>query len=301
MTGEPGIAPTGETAVHGGAASVGIIDFLNSLPIHLGLESGAVPLPDGVRLVRGTPTELNRRISEGELAVASVSSIHWARQQRDLTLLPTLTINSRGFVHSVTLFYKDDISTLDGGSICVTGDSATSEVLLRLLLPKRLGIQAKLFRGKPDLDAIGRAYDGALLIGDAALGASLQYPNLGRRDLGLEWAEFTGTPMVFAVWVASRRFAARDPRKLEAVEAAFRESRAWGERHRGAVVEAARARSGLPRTLLENYFRSLRFDFDPEVEAGLSRFLHFAKDLGEIPEVPAIARPTGGRGPGASP
>ncbi|MHB8585358.1 MAG: menaquinone biosynthetic enzyme MqnA/MqnD family protein [Thermoplasmatota archaeon] len=264
-------------------AKVGVIDFLNSLPVYLAIDRGVVALPKGMTLVRGEPTELNRRMSEGELAVASVSSIHWARHADELVLLPDLSINSRGFVHSVTLYYKDDISTVADGSICVTGASATSEVLLKILLSKRFGIKAKLFRGTPDLEAIGRSYDAALLIGDAALEASLQYPNMGRRDLGLEWVDFANVPMVFAVWVARKDFASTHPEDLSHILTAFREARRWSDTHRADIVEAARAKSGLPRALLERYFQSLRFDLDEETRRGLETFLSLAAQLGEAP------------------
>ena len=54
---------------------IGYIDFLNSLPVYYGLETGAVPLPPGVELVKDVPAQLNRRIASGELDVTAMSSI----------------------------------------------------------------------------------------------------------------------------------------------------------------------------------------------------------------------------------
>ena len=47
-----------------------------------------------------------------------------------------------------------------------TGESATSDILLKILLEKRLGITATRVRGEPDLEEIGKSYEGVLYIGD---------------------------------------------------------------------------------------------------------------------------------------
>lgn len=264
---------------------VGVIDFLNSLPVYLALENGEVPLPPGVELVKGSPTALNAASARGELAVSPVSSIHYARNWRDLALVPGISINSRGFVHSVTLFYREDIATVDGGTIVVTEESATSEILLKILLARRFGLAAKVVRGQPDLDRVGRDYEGALLIGDGALDGTLRWPNLGRRDLGLEWAAHAGAPMVFAVWAARRD---TPPETVRAIADAFARAKAWGKTHRAQVVDRAREKSGLPRQLLDGYFRALDYDLDAEALRGLAAYFREAHAAGELREVPLV-------------
>ena len=82
---------------------LGYIDFLNSLPVYYGLETGAVPMPAGIELVKDVPAQLNRRLAAGELDISAMSSIEYARNADKLVLLPDLSINSAGFVHSVYL------------------------------------------------------------------------------------------------------------------------------------------------------------------------------------------------------
>ncbi|MHB8604962.1 MAG: menaquinone biosynthetic enzyme MqnA/MqnD family protein [Thermoplasmatota archaeon] len=267
---------------------IGDIDFLNSLPVYLALERGEVALPHGASLVRGAPTALNAKLLAGELDVSPVSSIEYARHADELVLLPDLSINSKGFVHSVTLFYRDDLESLRGGSVAVTDASATSEVLLRILLAKHFKIDARAEKRETDLEEVGHAYAAALLIGDLALRGTLAYPSLGRRDLGLEWSEFAGAPMVFAVWVARRDFARDHPREVEAAHAALLASKAWGETNRAQVVEYARKRAFLSRSFMERYFRDLDYGFDAEKRRGLAAFYENARDLGELNEVPSL-------------
>lgn len=268
---------------------VGYIDYLNSLPVYHGLETGAVPLPPGVELHKAAPTTLNAMLSRGELDVSPVSSIHYAKRADDLVLLPDLSINSAGFVHSVCLFYRNGIDSLRGGVVSVTGDSATSDVLLRILLERRFQLDARREKGPADLeDVLDGKVQGALLIGDQALRGALAYPNLGRVDLGEEWTRWTGTPMVFAVWAARRDFARDHPRELAAAHRALLEGKAWGRGHRAEIVEHARRKLFLSRDLMARYFRDLHYDLDAPKLAGLRRYCELAVGLGEAPRVPPL-------------
>jgi chorismate dehydratase len=280
---------------HGGGpeaarVKLGYIDYLNSLPVYYGLESGAVPLPPGVALHKAPPTTLNAALSRGELDVSPVSSIHYAKHAEDLVLLPGLSINSTGFVHSVCLFYRNSIESLQGGRVSVTGESATSDILLRILLAKRFKVDAtRATTGGDPEDVLDGKAQGALLIGDSALKGALAYPNLGRIDLGEEWTRWTGTPMVFAVWCARKEFARDHPRELAAAHAALLAGKAWSRAHRAEIVEHARRKLFLSRDFMARYFRDLHYDLDEPKLAGLRRYYEEAASLGEIARVPPLA------------
>src|SRR5207253_8734292 len=72
-------------------------------------------------------------------------------------------------------------------TVAVTPESATSVVLVRVLLPEAEQVP------------LGEAADAKLLIGDAALKSAFEDPT-PHHDLGRLWLERTGLPMVFAVW-----------------------------------------------------------------------------------------------------
>lgn len=270
-------------------ARLGWIDYLNSLPVYHALDTGAVPLPEGVSLVKDVPTALHRRLMAGELDVSPVPAFEYARNADDLVLLPDLSINSHGFVHSVCLFYRNGIESLRGGDVCVTGESATSRMLLRILLEKRFDIDARRVDGDPDLEEIGHKYAGVLLIGDNALKGVLAYPSLGRIDLGEEWTRWTGTPMVFAVWAARREWAEAHPDALRAVHRTLVAGKQWGRQNRAAIVEHARRQVFLSRAFMERYFRDLNYDLDAPKLAGLQRYFELAREMGELESVPTLA------------
>ena len=67
----------------------------------------------------------------------------------------------------------------------------------------------------PDLGAMLREADAAVVIGDTALRATfIDGPRLGLSvlDLGAAWHEMSGLPMVFALWAARRDYAERSIR-----------------------------------------------------------------------------------------
>src|SRR5581483_5038712 len=269
-------------------AKLGYIDYLNSLPIYYGLEHGQVALPQGAKLVKAPPTTLNAALAKGELDVSPVSSFAYAQMADDLVLLPGLSINSTGFVHSVSLFFRNGPESLRGGTIAVTGESATSVALLQILMRERLHLDARLVAGDADPEGIGHEHDGVLLIGDNALRASLAYPNLGRLDLADEWTRWTGTPMVFAGWAARRAFAQEEPEALRAIHASLLAGKAWGRANRPQVVEHARRKLYLSRAFMERYFRDLNYDLDAPKLAGLARYFDLAKRGGLIAKVPSL-------------
>ncbi|MBI4394185.1 MAG: menaquinone biosynthesis protein [Euryarchaeota archaeon] len=270
---------------------LGAIEFYNSLPVYQGIYSGAVTLPRGTEIVKGIPSEMNRGVLAGTLDIAPVSSIEYARHASELVALPGLSINSHGFANSVNLVSALPLAALDGKRIRITSASASSDLLLRILLEERFGVKAELTKGIARLDAIGRDYEACLLIGDESMHALRTHPRLLRFDLGAQWRDHTGHPMVFAIWVAHREIAETRGSDVEAVRAALLESRAWGLKNKDAVVFEAQRASGFSAVELEAYFRDLNYDLDGDKIQGLRAFYEAALLRGEIPEMPRLPKP----------
>src|SRR5712692_10297531 len=140
-----------------------------------------------VEEIQGVPTELNRRLLAGELDLAPISSIEYARNADRLRLLPRLCVSSEGAVESIQLVSKTPLDRIR--TVAVTPESATSIVLTKVLLPDAEHVP------------LGEEAEAKLLIGDAALRSAFEDPT-PHHDLGRLWLERTGLPMVFAVWAA---------------------------------------------------------------------------------------------------
>jgi chorismate dehydratase len=222
-----------------------------------------------VEEIQGVPTDLNRSVLAGELDVAPISSIEYARNADRLRLLPRLCVSSEGAVDSIQLVSRKPLEQVR--SVAVTPESATSVVLTKVLLPEASHVP------------LGEEADAKLLIGDAALKSAFEDPT-PHYDLGRLWLERTGLPMVFAVWAAPDPAPAGLVELEEALVASVRRARAEPEQ----LAYEASELYGYPAGFLARYFEKLRYRFGPRERAGLYTFLELAHDVGELDEVPEL-------------
>ena len=216
---------------------VGHIDFLNVLPLAYGYAHGGA---DGLAIERGVPAVLNSDLIAGRLDVSNVSSILYARHADKLRILRGPCVSTDGAVESILLLSRKPIEEIEDDRIALTAKSATSHALLKIILRSGYGavptynVQSLSVEHPIPEDATA-----ALFIGDDALylyhHAS---PSLYVYDLGAEWKKLTGKKMVYALWVASRRFAEQDAAALTRVSRAVRESFAYGLAHKDAAIRS---------------------------------------------------------------
>jgi chorismate dehydratase len=241
---------------------LGRISYVNMAPVFHRLEYD-------VEEVVGVPTELNRMLIDGEVDIAPVSSIAYARHADQLRLLPRLCVSSEGAVDSIQLVTRHPLGRVR--SVAVTPESATSVVLTKVLLP---GAEHVPF---------GEEADAKLLIGDAALKSAFEDPT-PHHDLGRLWLERTGLPMVFAVWAAPEHLADELADLEHALVSSVRIARSEPE----VLAREASERYGYPAGILARYFEKLRYSFGPRERAGFYTFLEMARDVGEIDHVPEL-------------
>jgi chorismate dehydratase len=243
---------------------LGRISYVNMAPVFHRLTTE-------VEEITGVPTELNRMLLAGEIDVAPISSIEYARHAARLRLMPRLCVSSEGAVDSIQLVTRTPLGRVR--SVAVTPESATSVVLTKVLLPR-----AELLPMEAAADA-----DARLLIGDAALRSAFEDPT-PHHDLGRLWLERTGLPMVFAVWAAPEPVVDGLLELQEALVASVRLARSEPER----LAHEASDRYGYPAGFLARYFEKLRYSFGPRERAGLYTFLEMARDVGELAQVPEL-------------
>jgi chorismate dehydratase len=219
--------------------------------------------------VQGVPTDLNRRLLAGDLDLAPISSIEYARHAERLRLLPRLCVGSEGAVDSIQLVSRKPLEQVC--TVAVTPESATSVVLTKVLLPEAEHVP------------LGDDADAKLLIGDAALKSAFEDPT-PHYDLGRLWLERTGLPMVFAVWACREPLQPGLPELEDALVASVRLARAEPEQ----LAHEASERYGYPAGFLARYFEKLRYRFGPRERAGLMTFLELACAAGELEEVPEL-------------
>jgi chorismate dehydratase len=270
-----------------GRPRLGHIQFINCLPLYYGLVKNDVLLD--VDFVKAAPKDLARQLLDGELDLAPIPAIEFARHADELVLLPEIAISSNGEVQSILLISKVPAEQLSGRTVALTNTSRTSQVLARVLLEKRWGVSATYIEMPPDLGQMLREADAALLIGDDALRAYWQPPEgLNVYDLGTEWTAWTGLPMVYAVWAVRRGYAEESPDAVRRVDDAIMGSLAYCRAHLDEISEYAARWEPHPAEQFRGYFDALAFRFEPRYREGLKRYLEEAVAIGQLDAVPEI-------------
>jgi chorismate dehydratase len=144
-------------------------------------------------------------LSSKELIDAGLFSLmSYFEQETNLELMD-YCIATRDQVKSVMLFSKEGWNGLEGKTIGITDDTATSVRLLQVLLKKKYGVNTTFERMHSGVNDYGN-FDAVLLIGDEALRRN-KYGLPGFElvfDLAREWYEWQKLPFVFAVWALKK-------------------------------------------------------------------------------------------------
>ncbi len=264
---------------------VGHIQFLNCLPIYWGLmRSGALL---DVELTKDAPDRLNTALVAGDLDIGPISLVEYLRHADELLLLPDLAVGSDGPVLSVNLVSQKPLEQVT--RVALGSTSRTGVLLARMLLAGRYGVHPEFFACPPELNTMLLEADAAVVIGDVALRAMYEAPALGLTvtDLGEAWRDWTGLPMVFAVWAVRRDFAAAHPGQVKDVHEAFLRSRDLCLSELDEVAEAGARWEPFDAATLATYFRTLDFSLGSRQVEGIREFARRTAALGAAPALPA--------------
>jgi chorismate dehydratase len=263
---------------------IGRIPYINCYPVYGAIDRGVVKLD--ATIVSGVPTELNRKMADGELDISVVSAVEYARDAERYLLLPDLAISCDGPVRSVMLFAKRAAADLGGRRVLVSRSSMTSVALLELLFENVWHAKPQFLPGDAEVRDIvvdtSDDCDARLVIGDAALVLSSnhreRYPYV--YDLGATWKDWTGQPFVFAVWVAQRR---TNVRNALLAHAGLISSRNWGLAHLHDLAEQAHRATGVEIGICKEYLSGLDYGLSYPHLAGLTEFYRRLVARGRIP------------------
>jgi chorismate dehydratase len=264
---------------------VGHIQFLNCLPIYWGLmRSGALL---DVDLRKDSPEQLNAALIAGDLDIGPISLVEYLRNADDLLLLPDLAVGSDGPVLSVNLVSTVPLERLDRRPVALGATSRTGVLLAQMLLAGRYDAHPEFFVCPPDLTTMLLEADAGVLIGDVALRAMYESRDgLTVHDLGQAWRDWSGLPMVFAVWAVRRQFAADHPGLVKDVHQAFLRSKELCLDELDEVATAAARWEPFDAATLARYFRALDFSLGERQVRGMREFARRATDLGAVPALP---------------
>jgi chorismate dehydratase len=173
---------------------IGAVTYLNAKPLIISLAK----LAPHAEIVIDFPSRLADALGAGELDVAMIPSIEYARQT-GCTIVSDACIACDGPVRSVKLYSRVPVEEIR--SLALDEGSRTSAALARILLRARFGLNPAVCILPLGASVDDIWADAMLLIGDRGM-----LPTSGEFnfvwDLGEQWSAWTDLPFVFAMWIA---------------------------------------------------------------------------------------------------
>jgi chorismate dehydratase len=277
---------------------VSIVQYLNTAPLVWGFTNGA--LRGKYDLFFTVPSRCAEALGSGAADIAIIPAIEYQRIP-GLVILPDMAIASKNRVRSLLVVSKIPIQ--EARSIALDSSSRSTQALVRILCAKHWKIAPEFREAAPDLGAMLKTADAALLIGDPALRLSIAIEDAarvmevgeqiceGRRaglehaaevhiyDMAAEWRRCSGRPAVLAVWAGRPEVAT--PELAEE----FRASLTQGMAHLEEISMEASRDLQLPAAALKGYLcENIDFSLDAENRNGLELFYRYAAGLDLIPE-----------------
>ena len=239
---------------------IGCVKYLNARPLIHGWR-GPVDFDH--------PAALCRKLEQGDLEVALVSSLELLRRPK-YRIVDGISISSRGEVYSVIVAHRDKLAEVQ--QIELDPASETSVVLLQCLLAaRRLSPQflqdGAPIRTEPDLRDLAcvRPSRARLFIGDQAIQFRQQNREYRIWDLGEEWKKLTNLPFVFALWLIRPEVSSAGE-----IAHALRQLRDQNLQQLDDVISSHGNVS--PEFCRKYYSQYLFFDFGEQEKAGLREF-----------------------------
>lgn len=240
-------------------------------------------------IVSGVPAQLNQLLAAGKIDVSPSSSFEYARNWRDYLLLPGLSISTRGPVRSVLLFSPHPLTALEGAQIALTGESASSVHLLKILLQEFVGLE-QVDYAVPDgqVEEVIAQGGSALLIGDRALKTARSYNGGVIYDLGELWYRFTGLPFVFALWILRRESAAEKTLQVQDLLSQLEISQQRAFKDLAGLARSVPERSWMTEAGLVDYWLTMSYGLDQEQLRGLELFFRLCRKQNLLPDLPEL-------------
>lgn len=253
----------------------GLHEFLNAQPLLVPLLN--IAEETGLEMVVGVPSRLAEKLKAGSLDLAMIPTVEYLKEADRYRLLDGICIASRQKVSTVLLIAKVPVREIK--TLALDERSRTSVALLKILFGKEFPRQMVYEPQPPDPDAMLRAHDAALIIGDQ----NFTLPTLPQAtevyDLSEEWFLKTGKTFVHAV-IAVREGVVWEKRIYDALHSAKVE----GILNIPTIANSFASARGLDSAVCEDYLRhKIIYDLGREELEGLALFQQLCLARGLIP------------------
>ncbi len=258
--------------------SVVIPDTLRTLPLVWGLSGHAVE--HNFKILHDTPAGCAKQLLAAWAALGLVSAVDYATARGEWKIIPEICISGSGATRDFILFFNRDLKKLR--TIAIDGTERFAQVLLKILLWER-------YEAEPDfitlpagnLSQMLEKADAALISGEKAL--EYQVYNEAHLDLGEEWYDMTGLPLVTNFWAGFEQEITETDIQI------LRQSLAKGMENTEEISKEYAADKELSWRLYRDYFlKSRSYHLGLQQKEGLTEFYRYAFYHGLIEHIPDL-------------
>ena len=254
-----------------------VIEQINNLPFTYAFENQLVK--NDYRFLKYYPLDCGKALLDGEVDMGVIPVTAFAKTKESWRIIPHISISCVNTSKSVKLFFKTGLQDLNKIAIDKRADSES--VLLKILMQEKYNLTPDYISMEPNLENMLSKTDAALLIGDEALHE--QEVNKNSFDLGEEWFDLSGLPMVFAFW-AGRQMVAQ----TEDIKNIINGSN-LGLKNMENIAKKFAKKSEFSWALYHDYLtQNVNYKFTEEEHAGLTEFYNYAFYYGLIEYIPDI-------------
>jgi chorismate dehydratase len=249
-----------------------VVSYLNSLPLGWGFLHGE---QQGIfDLCFSVPSACADALASKQVDIGLIPAIEYQRIPQ-LAIIPGMALASKNSVSSVLIISRVPFEEIR--SLASDTSSRTSLAMLKILFLEKVGRLPDLVQIPPDLSAMLKSHDAALLIGDSALQAGKNGFHV--YDLAEEWIRMTGLPFVFAFWAVRGELSV--PEK-ESFQASFE----FGRRHLNEISLEQSTLLGIPQPDIFRYLTwNMNYSLDEDNLSGMRLFYQLAGKHGIIREI----------------
>ncbi|MGC2215671.1 MAG: menaquinone biosynthesis protein [Silvibacterium sp.] len=277
---------------------IAAINFVNPAPLMWDFEHA--PLNKELRkrysILSSMPSECASQLQTGIADIGLVPVAAYAAMP-GAVIVPSCAIASIDYVQSILLVVRAEYGVGQVRRVALDTSSLTSSTFTRIFFGKLWKNDPEFVEHAPDLDAMLKVADAALLIGDPALlalrdretrearsGEKLEYI-----DLAHEWRAWTGTPWVSAFWaVREEAFGPETVSRKQLVED-FERSRDHGLTHIDDLAEEWAKRIPLTSADVKRYLTyNIYYFLDDACLEGLNLFYRYGVEIGAFYKVPDL-------------
>jgi len=238
---------------------IGKFDYINNYLPYYYIERERL-----VKIVTATPKEMIELLENRKIDYAPIPSFYYLKNKNRFRRY-RFCVASDGRVYSVIVVSKNGKL---GEKVGITSETTTSVNLLKIILAEK-GMKCKLVpTNSSKAEDILKSCDSALVIGDSALEAGKRFKVV--MDLGEEWKDLTGYPIVFGISASIDNAEICDDLIIRSLR--------WGLKNFDEVVKSAVERFGIDEEFLRKYFKALKHEMDSKCERGLKAFEEFCRD-----------------------